>query len=83
MIPGHVQMASMTPGSHITQEIIQVIKYCRDNNVTATLEFNGTTNHVDKYSDADFLSKNWYHMSESLSEYKQRVRNDKIDSILK
>lgn len=84
MIPGHVQMAAMTPGAHINDEIKKVIKYCKDNNVTATFEFNGTSNSIDQYSDVKFLVENWYHMTkESVAEYKQRVRNEKINSILK
>lgn len=51
---------SVIPGAELKGCIEAVVKYCRDNNTSASLEFNGTTNRIESYASPSDLADIWY-----------------------
>ena len=81
----HVDIASIIPGKRLIDMINYTIKYCQENDVTATLEFNGAKRQVDKFSDSEFISKIWFdwNFNEKVKQHKVQLRDAKIESILR
>ena len=75
------QMASFIPGSELSQEIKDVIDFCKSkNNSKAYLMFNGYEHLIDVSSDVEILSKLWY--KESDEKIKSLQRDKKLNQIL-
>ena len=73
---------SMMPGSELSNEIRQVMEYCKENNCLAQLEFNGQTNWISQYSSLITLTHAWYDLRTTKSDILAQIRDQKIDSIL-
>lgn len=77
----HVNFSSIIPGYHLSNAITYVIDYCQKHNVTASLEFNGTQNDLDKFSDKKLYEKYWFNTAD-ISKLKAQMRDEKINKIL-
>ena len=77
------KFVSIVPGAELKECIEAVVKYCRDNNVSALLEFNGVTNPIESYIDAKDLAEIWYTRPKDLwyQEQKAKNRNDKLNQL--
>jgi hypothetical protein len=73
---------SITPGSELSDEIRQVIEYCKENNCLSQLEFNEQTNWISQYSNLPTLTHAWYSIRTTKSGILAQIRDKKIDSIL-
>lgn len=76
---------SIIPGAELTRTIEDIVKYCQENNVTSTLEFNGVTNRIESWIDPHKLANAWYKNPTDMwyQSQKMELRDKKINEILK
>lgn len=78
------EFVSVMPGAELKDVIAEVIEWCKRNNTTATLDFNGCSNRVEHWVDAESLSHEWFHRPSDKWYQEQRItnRDNKINQIL-
>jgi hypothetical protein len=75
--------ASVIPGSELCECVEVVVVYCRENNTSAKLEFNGVVNRIESWINPIELYKVWYNNPSDkwYDEQKIKYRAKQIDKI--
>ena len=75
---------SLIPGDELSDCIKAVVDYCKSNNTSATLEFNGVANKIEPWIDPKDLAIVWYSNpnDEWYLSRKVIMRDNKITQIL-
>jgi len=76
---------SVIPGDELSECIGAVVEYCKENNTSAILEFNGTNNRVESWIVPKELANAWYSNPTDVWYQSRRMvmRDNKINEILK
>lgn len=85
LIKQNGKFISIIPGYELTECIKCVIQYCKENNTSEILEFNGQSNRIESYINAEDLARLWYYGASSnwYNEQKRQSRDNTINEILK
>lgn len=77
--------ASLYAGTELREAITSVVQYCKEYNVSATLEFNGYTNRIESWLDPFDMCLVWYTRPNEFWYNEQRLkkRDNKINEIIK
>ncbi len=75
---------SLIPGIELSECLKLLIAYCKENNTSTQLEFNGVVNRVESWVDPNELSKIWYSEVPDKWYDEQRIksRDSKVDQII-
>lgn len=75
---------SIIPGFELSECIEAVVGYCRENNTTAFLEFNGKSNRIESWIDPKKLADVWFTIIDGAwyDQQKRISRDEKIRTVL-
>lgn len=78
------QFISIMPGAELKDVIKEVVEWCKVNNTSATLDFNGCSNRIEHWIDPEALSHEWFHRPSDKWYQEQKIQNrdNKINEIL-
>jgi hypothetical protein len=81
---GQDTFVSILPGSELIECIKLVAEYCRVNNTSSSLEFNGVTNRIESWVIPEQLEAIWYYGTSDVWYENQKIkqRDKKINTIL-
>ncbi len=78
------RFVSLVPGTELSECLEAIINYCKENNTSAKLEFNGVINKVESWIDPAELANVWFDKvpKEWYDEQRVKQRDKRIDQVV-